>query len=673
MRRASCSKETGFLVERLPTVETELETEIPVLQLAPPGLGGQALQADPEKQAVNGMDGAAPAEEHEQADSSRVFLAPLGLEQYVAAFDAEGYEHEVNLEEMDVNDLSNELGVEKADARKLHQYLRRRRFGFHSALSEAAAANEAEKSAEAAAAALKETHEVALAAALAAKEATAAEAAAQAAAMKEEHAVAMAEAEAARSAAVAASPSGGSIVFDPTVFAQIELAARLHCTAVEAASGPRAEEVDGGDAVATDADATVLKAAHDAALAEAAAAHEATEANAAAQVEALTEEHAAALAKAAAAHEATEAGAAAQGSQAERVFRVAQIKAEAKAAHLQELRATAEAEATAHAAALDAAATAAPPLDMFSDPAMLAQLELTARMHCAAVEAASGPRAEEGAGGDAVDAARRAALADVAALKEAHAAALAEATVAHEATEAEAAAQAAALKEEHAAVLADATAAHAAALEAAMATAPPTGTTSRARAEEDEGAAVVWSGAVRWKGKIFKRLKPRFMWINRRGDVCLSAQGSPDAVDPARGPTIPFGDAVFRRSDVDATAALFAWNGKEGADAPVRRAGPPPCVPPPTHHRAPPPARPPRELLHRLFGQPPRRCLALRSRYSSSSSSSSSCFCSSSLRASNVLCSQRSTSWSSKTPTLAAHSSQCCSPSSIRTNGRAPR
>jgi hypothetical protein len=117
-----------------------------------------------------------------------------------------------------------------------------------------------------------------LAAALAAKEATAAEAAAQAAAMKEEHAVAMAEAEAARSAAVATSPSGGSVVLDPAVLAQIKLAARLHCTAVEAASGPRAEEVDGGDAVATDADATVLKAAHDAALAEAAAAHEATEA-----------------------------------------------------------------------------------------------------------------------------------------------------------------------------------------------------------------------------------------------------------------------------------------------------------------------------------------------------------------------------------------------------------
>ena len=52
------------------------------------------------------------------------------------------------------------------------------------------------------------------------------------------------------------------------------------------------------------------------------------------------------------------------------------------------------------------------------------------------------------------------------------------------------------------------------------------------RAAEDKATiakldGVAWCGPVVRKGKIFKRFTPCFMWINRRGDVFHSANGSP--------------------------------------------------------------------------------------------------------------------------------------------------
>ena len=57
------------------------------------------------------------------------------------------------------------------------------------------------------------------------------------------------------------------------------------------------------------------------------------------------------------------------------------------------------------------------------------------------------------------------------------------------------------------------------------------------------------------------------MWINRRGDVFHSANGSPDIVDAARGPTIFAGGAALECSAVSERHAAFVRTVEEHAEA----------------------------------------------------------------------------------------------------------
>ena len=97
-----------FAAEGLPTVDAHAaEAQAVEAQVTAEGKG----------EATNEMQAAA-----DEADSSRTFLAPLGLVQYIAVFDENGYELAVNCEDMGVAELTAELGMVAEDAQKLTEY-----------------------------------------------------------------------------------------------------------------------------------------------------------------------------------------------------------------------------------------------------------------------------------------------------------------------------------------------------------------------------------------------------------------------------------------------------------------------------------------------------------------------------------------------------------------------